>query len=300
MPWSPRFQRYWDTIAYWKLYVKFRQGANTSRRKLRRESRRLGLPLGPEVDLPFAVDKLKEALKTYRAAKPQAGKAREEFLEGMIAALVLENLPGNSSASVIRARMKREKHAVHLGQASRQITGKGTKQAVFRAESTAPDGSILEHHTQDDMVAVMRVSNLTRQQQCIGTPSMSPPFLTDFGYLSDTPSAVQVINGAYTPPPNMDPYLCDLLEAMAMPASIRDLGPCLISITAEENKRAWNSQSVKTSGEPSCLSFAHYKTASLNPTLNKIDTFMRSLPLSAGFSPKAWQTITDVEILKKK
>ena len=44
---------------------------------------------------------------------------------------------------------------------------------------------------------------------------------------------------------------------------------------------------------------AHYKAASLDPTLNCIDTFLRSLPLAAGFSPTAWQTITDVEILKK-
>ena len=39
----------------------------------------------------------------------------------------------------------------------------------------------------------MAASNLARQQQCVGTPSMMPSFLQGFGYLADTSAALAVI-----------------------------------------------------------------------------------------------------------
>ena len=84
----------------------------------------------------------------------------------------------------------------------------------------------------------MGASNLSRHQQCLGTPSMTPPFTTAFGFLADTPAAKEVIASSYTPPPSMDPYLVELLDAMAMPASIQALGPLEINITPEENRYA--------------------------------------------------------------
>ena len=66
----------------------------------------------------------------------------------------------------------------------------------------------------------MGASNLSRQQQCLGTPSMTPPFTTDFGYLAATPATKEVIAGSYTPPPDMDPFLVELLDAMSMPAAL--------------------------------------------------------------------------------
>ena len=129
---------------------------------------------------------------------------------------------------------------------------------------------------------------------------MSSPFIETFGYLADTPAAEAVLSGTYICPPEMDQYLAEFLSTLRMPDSVRALGPLDCSITPDENRRAWHSQPVKTAGEPSSLSFAHFKTASQHPVLNKIDTFLRTLPLTAGFSPRAWQTITDVQILKRE
>jgi len=44
---------------------------------------------------------------------------------------------------------------------------------------------------------------------------------------------------------------------------------------------------------------AEVKAASQDHILANIDTFMRNLPYTKGFSPRSWQLITDVEILKK-
>ena len=84
-----------------------------------------------------------------------------------------------------------------------------------------------------------------------------------------------------------------------MPDSIRERGPLDVSITPSDNKAAWQTQRESTAGEPSCLSFAHHKTASMDDELNCVDTILRTIPFLAGFSPEQWQVITDVEILKK-
>jgi hypothetical protein len=44
---------------------------------------------------------------------------------------------------------------------------------------------------------------------------------------------------------------------------------------------------------------AEVKAASQDEVLAGVDTFMRNSPHAKGFSPKGWQLMTEVEILKK-
>ena len=45
-------------------------------------------------------------------------------------------------------------------------------------------------------------------------------FLDDLGYLADSLAVDEIIEGRYHPPPGTDPYACELIEVLAMPASI--------------------------------------------------------------------------------
>ena len=128
---------------------------------------------------------------------------------------------------------------------------------------------------------------------------MSEPFTTDFGYLTNTPAALAAVRGIYLFPPDMDRFLVELLGVMATPARLKNKGLLNILVSEADNKLAWMKQKEMTAGKPSCLSFAHYKSASADPTLNAANTLLRNVPLLVGFSPSSWQTITDVKILKK-
>ena len=94
-------------------------------------------------------------------------------------------------------------------------------------------------------------------------------------------------------------YLVELLDTMKMPDSIRAEGPLNCLVDAAENRAAWNKQRENTARKPSSLSFSYYKTASLDPDLNEIDTLLQLIPLLVSFSPAAWKVVTDAEILKK-
>ena len=109
-------------------------------------------------------------------AHPQATAWRLDLNTSFKEALVAEGKPGNSSVRAIERRMARERRQVLLGKASRRITGRGSRQAIFQAECTGPDGSTMELHDQISMVHAMAASNLSRQQQCLkikGTPYLS-------------------------------------------------------------------------------------------------------------------------------
>ena len=116
---------------------------------------------------------------------------------------------------------------------------------------------------------------------------MCDPFLRDFGFLADTPSADAVMSGTYVFPPRLDPYLGELLVQLRRPPSITALGPIDPLVNPQQHRAAWRTQDERTASEPSCLGFSHYKAVSSDPFLNNVDTHLRNIPLDIGFSPLA-------------
>ena len=200
VPWSPRLQRYRNIINYWTCIVKLRKSVNTSRSQLKRLAQRLGIYKGFHVTLEYAELKLSESRDSYYKMKPRAEQWRIEHNQSLVDALVTEGKASNKSAAQIRARMKREKKAIADGKAARAIRGRNTKHSVLMATVTDDNGNERELHSQEEMVPAMAASNLARQQQCLGTPSMEPLFISEFGYLAEKPAAAEVIAGTYPPP----------------------------------------------------------------------------------------------------
>ena len=79
-----------------------------------------------------------------------------------------------------------------------------------------------------------------------------------------------------------------------MPISIQNLEKIGLEVTAKENKEAWRKQKERTASAFGTPGFNHYKTCSQDTLLNEVDTFIRNLPVTVGFSPKEWEQITDL------
>ena len=75
--------------------------------------------------------------------------------------------------------MKRKKQQRDLGLASITIRGANNENAVLKAIAQDDEGVERVLETQEKMIPAMTASNLARQQQCVGTPSMDPSFLED-------------------------------------------------------------------------------------------------------------------------
>jgi hypothetical protein len=102
--------------------------------------------------------------------------------------------------------------------------------------------------------------------------------------------------GTYVPPADIDVYARSLLEALQTPEILIQQGPVTVELLLEEHTQGWKRQKEAMASEPTGLSFSHYKAASQDGMISEVDRFLRNLPYQKGFSPEAWQFITDVEV----
>ena len=61
-------------------------------------------------------------------------------------------------------------------------------------------GEIFECKHEEEMIAYMTNSDLSRQQQSINTLFMTKPLVDIYGYLAEDKFAQSVINGTFQPP----------------------------------------------------------------------------------------------------
>ena len=295
--WSPNLQKMRDTINFWTRIVKLRLNVNTSITIIKRLAKQLQLYNGIYVNLQTARLQLSAARTNYYEAKPSAAEERDSYLQSIIDAFLHEDK--GAQAKVIEARLKREHKSRELGRAARSVRHRLIKHPVIHATATDEQGNIYSCDTQETLVPAMTASNLRRQNQCYNTPFMKEPLLSKIGYLAEKPAVIDILKGSFEIPQGTDPYAAELIESLKIPEAIQELGPVSFDITPEENQQAWKSQKERTGSEPSSPSFAHFKCCAMHQELNSIHTLLRSVPIHFGFSPPAWQTMTDVEILKR-
>ena len=68
---------------------------------------------------------------------------------------------------------------------------------ILRATATNDSREIFQCKNEEEMVAYMVKSNLSRQQQSIETPIMTKRLVDIFGYLVEDKVAQTVINGTF-------------------------------------------------------------------------------------------------------
>ena len=180
IPWLSRLQVYPDIIEYWLRVVKLRKHVNTSQKALKRLACRLHIYKGHHVGLEYAGLKLQEVYQTDYKEQKNAPAWRDAQNQSLVNVLVEEGKAGASSAEPIRARMKK-KEKMQLGKTARTICQRDNKRAVLKAVATNTGDVDVELDSQATMVPVMALLNRERQQECLGTPSMEPAFVADFG-----------------------------------------------------------------------------------------------------------------------
>jgi hypothetical protein len=84
-----------------------------------------------------------------------------------------------------------------------------------------------------------------------------------------------------------------------VPEFVRRLGPIPTSILTAKHIRGWRRQRERTGSVRMDLGFADHITATYHQGMAEIDRLLRQIPYAAGFSPIAYQNISDFAILKK-
>lgn len=185
------------------------------------------------------------------------------------------------------------------GRAARRLRGKALKKAVTKVTYLDPDHGPIEACDPESIANACAESNLRRQHRCLDTPFLQPPLIDALGYLADTETADEILDGTYDPPESLEKCTKAFLRELVVPQSVKDKGNINVSITTSEHIQSWKRQKDKTASEPTGLSFSHYRSAIHDTSLVETDVILRTTPLELGFAPTQWCNITDIEILKK-
>ena len=102
---------------------------------------------------------------------------------------------------------------------SRQIWGRNNKQPVLKVEITNfITGITTTVYTQEEIVVAAAKSNLCRQSQMVGTAFRQPALFGAFGPCADNEAnCLGVLDGAFVPHEDADPFAVSLLETIMQP-----------------------------------------------------------------------------------
>ena len=84
---------------------------------------------------------------------------------------------------------------------------KNASNPILRATATNDNGYIFGCKNEEELILYMAKSNLSRQQQSVETPFMTPPLVDIFGYLAKDKFAQSVINGTFIAPADTPKYV---------------------------------------------------------------------------------------------
>ena len=156
------------------------------------------------------------------------------------------------------------------------IRGKGIKDPVLRTIATDKNGDDFKCNSEQTMIPEIK-SNRIRPQQCIDTLFITKPLVNLFGYLANEQNLKRVINGRFISLEGTNSYAVEFLDTLRMPRLIKALEKVGLEVTSAINATGWKRQEEKTASAYGTIGFNHFKTSSLDPTLNKIDTFTRNV-----------------------
>ena len=299
VPWSLEIQQIRDKIELWEMLVRRKKKVKVSVKRIRRFLKKGSSSHAFTCSLKEALHIRDEAHREYKTAKEKAPQMRAKFQESLAVAITVKK---GTDAVTEANNLKRIERQRRQARNVKRMRGRLGNSRVTKLWHTDENGTRVECNTQHAMENACFEENESRFSQSEATPPMTEPMASELGYLAETPAADQILRGCYEPPKGTDKYMKELLHELRMPQAIRDgikkHGYISTEISQDENRQGWKKRRL-ASAEPSGLTMDHYAVGGEDELLNDIDTLLRQLPYRFGFSPEAWQTITDVEILNR-
>ena len=298
--WSAELGKHIFTVQFWSMVVCRKQGKRIDSRYLHFLSTYRMDDVTTHINnisLERAHRILRAVKRQYRKEAKRDEELRRTHLENLAIAKALAN--NTKEASESKNLLQREA-AAKMQKAIKMTKAPKKSQSCKELEAPALDDPDSEWvtHTSRSAVEEAGLQFLDKHfRQAYDTPPLQEPFVSEFGFLADTPAAAQVLDGTYVPPDNMDPYLVDLLRHCKRPGSVTDLSAIM---TMKEYQGIWRKGAKeKTSSCPKSPHFGHYIAMASDNSLSQLMAHLLSVPMLAGFSPELYRLMTACLLQKK-
>ena len=294
VPFSDSINKARGEIDMWDLLERKKGGTRASTKKIRRLMHLTGIMTAFRETLQSIPIKRKAAMSKYNGLKKNASKLRETFGKKLIKARAKER---NTTVEVQEKQLRQAFGQRALAQRVKRLTG--TPRATMGyVNSPNDDGTREDHYDRTSIERACKEEGTRRFSQTNTTPLMQPDFVHRVGYQAELSGAEEILEGTFTPSPDMDPYAAQFITQLKMPTVVKDQ-PLSKAISTESYQQSWSKMKPNTSSSPAGPSFVDYIASSRDPQIAEFDATMANIPYASGYTPHAWTQMTDVLIPKK-
>jgi hypothetical protein len=162
-----------------------------------------------------------------------------------------------------------------------------------------PEGGCKDITDKSEIEEAIMNSNEAKFRQSHHRPFFHDPLKREFGFKGLTPQASRVLAGVYECNETIPEAEQQLLEALAMPSTIRTSGTQSMDTSLDSYRSFWRKAKEATSSYPGAISFSTMKAGASSDLISAIECNMTRIPLRTGYSLRRWKKCMDVMILKK-
>jgi hypothetical protein len=291
---SPALNIAKERVLLWRLIIKKKLGGRVSSMMLRRKAKYASVSSPLSGTLFEAQHALDEATRIYNLMRPEHERLRDEFLSGQLKQAI-------SDEDIRKQRIIRRLIAVQdiksQWRAIKRAVGKKNGGSVKEIE-VAVNGENVICSNEKEVVEAITENNVARFNLTIHTPLMQNTMTTLLGYMANTTTAEQILDGTFVPPDDLDFHTRGMLALLQQPTET-DLPLINTTITKEDFQNYWKKANEKISSSWSQLHFGHYIAASEDDFLSEIHALKTHLACSTGYSFPRWKKGLTVMLEKK-
>lgn len=294
---SPKTNVSGAVVCFLKAALKYKKGDKVSSRLLQKYQHNADL-LGfqwKNFSIAFLNDLLQQKERDYEINKKHSPQNRRGFLERLAednSKILNQKKERIYKMLINRELMRRSSNRI------KKVTAKPRAGSLLCLIAPHPitqerEECLSEH----DIVAACLAENKKKYLQSYDTPCLMEPLISALGLKGDGPAVDDILNGQFNCP-DVSPTTQAFLRELASPQQPTP-SPEYSRISEQNNIDDLKKTQEKTSSSPSKLHYGLWKTNSLDPTLNSIDTIFRDITFRHGLTLTRWYKALDIELLKE-
>jgi hypothetical protein len=273
-----------DRVQIYNRLLRMHEGKVHNIGTLCRLARKRGIARPRQLTVEQLIARRDAAKAKRREMKKMAPALRQEHLRNLLVSATAKGQTKRVKA--IKAIMDREGVKRMWWCIQHDMSEKSGK-SVTRVEQVV-DGVVVEHTEEQDVVRCIQQETEVRFQLANSTPICQGLLGEELGYLADTETAQQILNGRFELTPDIDDATGIMLEEIARIGAQLTNGEIIIEITPDDFREYWRRAKETTSSSYSGIHFGHYKAAGNSDLLSRFFSKKISLIAKCGCPPSRW------------
>ena len=210
---------------------------------------------------------------------------RRQFLSRKLEDAMLKH--DETEAKRTKEMLRRESQSKTWGSIQR-VTKPNRAGAVTFVDEKAADGTITRHASKGTVEQAIAEEILPRFSRASNAPICQGALFGLLGYGANSETAIEILEGRFTPPEGTDGPTLLLLDEIARIWSEMEGGNVNIVVTKDDFQYFWKRMNERTASSYSKLHIGHYKSAAYSEELSQIHALKLSLISQTGSAPERW------------